>query len=343
MTEELRRGSNTHGTLIWQLNDIWQASSWGSLDYGGRWRLLHHFASRFFSPTLVSGWVDGANGKVVPLCLGLSVCLSFLSLCVCGRRDCDGTAASHVSAWLLMAFTCLGYLGCYSVKPCTLERGPNDGTGPAQVVIAVTNHGPAALEGTVCVQAVVLTSGKTHWHNVSLASLPRGSTREVLRLSHTPLMGLSDCPAVGACILHLHFSPASHARLTHPVPEPQVMLLAAPHALSLPAEPVRCPQATVAARVQPCSAGEPCPPGATANLGVRLTSTAPALFVALWSPELGQFSTNGFTLLPGQIAQLVFYTWAPLSKGPEGFAETLRLDALALNASCYPARPRVTG
>jgi beta-mannosidase len=35
--EELRRGVHTFGALIWQLNDVWQASSWGSLDYGGRW------------------------------------------------------------------------------------------------------------------------------------------------------------------------------------------------------------------------------------------------------------------------------------------------------------------
>ena len=38
--EEFRRGAETFGALMWQLNDVWQASSWGSLDYGGRWRAL---------------------------------------------------------------------------------------------------------------------------------------------------------------------------------------------------------------------------------------------------------------------------------------------------------------
>lgn len=38
------------GYLFWQLNDIWQASSWGSLDYGGRWRLLQYRARHFFAP-----------------------------------------------------------------------------------------------------------------------------------------------------------------------------------------------------------------------------------------------------------------------------------------------------
>ena len=56
--EELRRGNHTMGSLIWQLNDVWQASSWGSLDYGGRWRALHHNLQTLFAPTVVSVWVD---------------------------------------------------------------------------------------------------------------------------------------------------------------------------------------------------------------------------------------------------------------------------------------------
>lgn len=56
--EELRRGNHTMGSLIWQLNDVWQASSWGSLDYGGRWRALHHSLQTQFAATVVSVWVD---------------------------------------------------------------------------------------------------------------------------------------------------------------------------------------------------------------------------------------------------------------------------------------------
>ena len=58
--EELRRGSGTFGGLLWQLNDVWQASSWGSLDYGGRWRALHHSFQAVLAPTVVSAWIDGA-------------------------------------------------------------------------------------------------------------------------------------------------------------------------------------------------------------------------------------------------------------------------------------------
>lgn len=40
------------GTLFWQLNDIWPVASWSSIDYTGKWKLLHYAAKRFYSPVL---------------------------------------------------------------------------------------------------------------------------------------------------------------------------------------------------------------------------------------------------------------------------------------------------
>lgn len=48
----------TSGALYWQLNDIWQGASWASIEYGGRWKMLHYFVKNFFSPVLVSPWQD---------------------------------------------------------------------------------------------------------------------------------------------------------------------------------------------------------------------------------------------------------------------------------------------
>jgi beta-mannosidase len=42
------------GTLYWQLDDLWPVASWSSIDYGGRWKALHHAARRFFAPLLAS-------------------------------------------------------------------------------------------------------------------------------------------------------------------------------------------------------------------------------------------------------------------------------------------------
>ncbi|RLN52524.1 hypothetical protein BBJ28_00022544, partial [Nothophytophthora sp. Chile5] len=54
-----RRGKNaklgmTMGILYWQLNDIWQGSSWSSVEYSGRWKSLHYVAKREFAPLILS-------------------------------------------------------------------------------------------------------------------------------------------------------------------------------------------------------------------------------------------------------------------------------------------------
>ena len=40
------------GSLYWQLNDNWPVSSWSSIEYGGKWKLLHYAARRFNAPLL---------------------------------------------------------------------------------------------------------------------------------------------------------------------------------------------------------------------------------------------------------------------------------------------------
>jgi len=47
------------GAIYWQINDIWQGPSWSSLEYDGRWKMLHYYARHFFAPVLVSAYEDG--------------------------------------------------------------------------------------------------------------------------------------------------------------------------------------------------------------------------------------------------------------------------------------------
>ena len=42
------------GVLYWQLNDIWPAISWSSVEHNGQWKLLHHFAKQFYADVLLS-------------------------------------------------------------------------------------------------------------------------------------------------------------------------------------------------------------------------------------------------------------------------------------------------
>lgn len=52
----------TLGSLYWQLNDVWPAISWSSIDYNGQWKLLHYAARRFFAPqAIVAEHKDGAT------------------------------------------------------------------------------------------------------------------------------------------------------------------------------------------------------------------------------------------------------------------------------------------
>ena len=38
------------GSIIWQLNDVWPVASWSSIEYSGKWKLLHYAAKDFFAP-----------------------------------------------------------------------------------------------------------------------------------------------------------------------------------------------------------------------------------------------------------------------------------------------------
>jgi beta-mannosidase len=55
----------TMGSLYWQLNDVWPAVSWASVDYEGRWKLLHYAARRFFAPQAIVAEHKGETTRVV--------------------------------------------------------------------------------------------------------------------------------------------------------------------------------------------------------------------------------------------------------------------------------------
>ncbi|KAF6205460.1 hypothetical protein GE061_019633 [Apolygus lucorum] len=61
-TEHLRRyktiindanEGRTMGALYWQLNDVWEAPTWASIDYHGIWKMTQYFARDFFADLLV--------------------------------------------------------------------------------------------------------------------------------------------------------------------------------------------------------------------------------------------------------------------------------------------------
>lgn len=41
------------GATYWQLNDVWPVTSWSSIEYSGKWKLLHYAAKKFFAPLAI--------------------------------------------------------------------------------------------------------------------------------------------------------------------------------------------------------------------------------------------------------------------------------------------------
>jgi beta-mannosidase len=60
-TEHYRRGAGTsrktRGSIYWQFNDIWQAPSWASVEYSGKWKMLHYHTMKFYEMFLISGFI----------------------------------------------------------------------------------------------------------------------------------------------------------------------------------------------------------------------------------------------------------------------------------------------
>ena len=57
-----RNMPRTMGTLYWQLNDMWPAPSWASVDWKGNWKALNYMAKAFYAQHLVSAVVDAEAG-----------------------------------------------------------------------------------------------------------------------------------------------------------------------------------------------------------------------------------------------------------------------------------------
>ncbi|ETN80984.1 hypothetical protein NECAME_08833 [Necator americanus] len=55
---------NTMCALYWQLNDVWAAPTWSSIDFDLNWKMVHYEAKRFFALVIVAVHSFECGGKV---------------------------------------------------------------------------------------------------------------------------------------------------------------------------------------------------------------------------------------------------------------------------------------
>ncbi|KII92211.1 glycoside hydrolase family 2 protein [Plicaturopsis crispa FD-325 SS-3] len=54
------RGENNLGSLVWQLNDVWQGISWSAIEYSGRWKVMQYGIAGAYAPVIISPfWYPG--------------------------------------------------------------------------------------------------------------------------------------------------------------------------------------------------------------------------------------------------------------------------------------------
>lgn len=46
-------GENNLGSLVWQLNDIWQGTSWSAIEHSGRWKVLQYGMTGAYTPVVI--------------------------------------------------------------------------------------------------------------------------------------------------------------------------------------------------------------------------------------------------------------------------------------------------
>lgn len=86
------------GSIIWQLNDNCPVASWSSIEYTGKWKLMHYDAVKFFAP------------------VGLSLYIKDNILYACGLND----TQQHIASELTLSF--IGFDGKKIDKDIVLKK-----------------------------------------------------------------------------------------------------------------------------------------------------------------------------------------------------------------------------
>uniref|UniRef100_A0A915KHW4 Beta-mannosidase n=1 Tax=Romanomermis culicivorax TaxID=13658 RepID=A0A915KHW4_ROMCU len=68
--------------LYWQLNDIWPAISWSTIDFGQKWKMAHSYARKFFQSLLISPFIENSTHLVIFVISDLLIRISNVTLLI---------------------------------------------------------------------------------------------------------------------------------------------------------------------------------------------------------------------------------------------------------------------
>ena len=142
------------GTVYWQLNDCWPVASWSSIDYYGRWKALHYYAKRFFSPFAISCEEEGLltqtmNVNAEPFDVKKSIRLNVTNETLNEKKAVVKWQLRTPDAAVIREETLTLSVDALSSKWCDIVELPNAGLYDNYVSYQLMEDGQTVSEGTV--------------------------------------------------------------------------------------------------------------------------------------------------------------------------------------------------
>eukprot|EP00040_Diaphanoeca_grandis_P044335 m.11989 g.11989 ORF g.11989 m.11989 type:complete len:1111 (+) comp9093_c0_seq1:65-3397(+) len=343
------------GFLFWQLNDIMQGSSWGSLEYGGRFKLAHYAARQWFSPVRVECnrvRVGADSGDVAEMAVSMNRGHTEFPCTFLNNTDFSGPGKVGVPA--LTANECCTICqtdaqcraatfapsGSCWVKYSTDEPVSSPGNTAcvatarlptSAIACTATNDGPVPWSGRVSLHldyiAPTLTN-QTLW--TETFDVGPVSTGEAVRFFNANITGpchLSNVTTDGD---------GDSTSLTNPcwIYGGDITSPADSTAIGLPltslSNPLRTSTTLPPTTVIVTSIDHGVADGGHTVI-VSNTGIAAALYVVVTTAVLGQFDMNGIHLLGGQNKTLSFRPWNTFD--PTAFSNSLHVHWLNIDLS----------
>ena len=207
------------GYMFWQLNDVTQGYSWGSLEYGGRLKLMHYRSAQWFAPVRVECNIvephvhtssRGGGGKVTNCSFtkGVDYASSDMTeVRASSQEDCcsECGARAHCAAGVFVATDHACWIKTAEDLKHKVKARPgtstvacvthgNVPTPPPSIICTAANDGPVAWSGEVSLAIASMTAlpgAQPNWGEVfSVGPVPPGEARR---------FGLDDAAVGTAC------------------------------------------------------------------------------------------------------------------------------------------------